>query len=456
MSNIEILNKDLLNARIEIFISSHKKSHHIPESIIKDCTWQLLMFLNQQIGAYTIVNYKITPITHDLKIKIPINVYTDEDTKLSALELGNKRREIIKTYIENYDFNTAAPIIQFIVRNLSTWVDNNLWLKIIIPIINYENIEQLKVNFNITAQIKMRKDEFSDGSKILYYVDPLLTNYGLFHDLTVSYNEMSFGYNYLHLFEHMMTKAWVGITYEDTTTYNGFTYPNGVCCIYHCQNSLNDHLKISKATIDWIIESRKNDFWKLNEELIKETTRTISETSDERTLSSMGRSDPYAYKFKYDTSVFDYWCNKPFSLLIVGKSEKIIYDKDKIAQMIYNNPLRTVDIPKSITIHHIPREVLLFKSQGSFVVKKASDDDVKNGFISQNFKGFYGKDNVMVNASNPNCSYKDLNSLCHVLLFNQNLFTNKEIRYIIDNLIIPREVDTWCLRPIVLNEVKTK
>jgi hypothetical protein len=450
-----------------------------PTATTQQYLFMLLMFLNQQIGAQTTANYKITPVTFDFKIKIPINVYTAEDTTLPILKLVEKRIHTIKTFLEDFDFNTAPPDIQFIVRELNKNktssnqtnklnIKDNFIMHVKVPNINYERIISLKMNFDIVKQVKMRRDIFSDESSILYYIDPLLLDYGVYVDLSVPFVEMGFGYNYLHLFEHLMTKAWTGIRFDDNVIYNGFTFPNGICCVYHCQNQLEDHLKISHATIEWMTKCRELNFWNLDSaeftkkhlmnknkesqnrqrilnpaELIKETTRTISETSHERTFLSMGRSDPFAYTFNYDTKIFEYWSNKPFSLLIVGKSEDIIIPKDNVARLIYNSPLNQVPIPKLITVFHIPREVLLLKSIGMYVIKKAEVDEIKRAFIEQDYKGFYGVDNIMLNMQNPLVSYKSLNSLCHVLLFNNRIFTNRELRDIVDSLNINRKVENW-------------
>lgn len=313
--------------------------------------------VNMILGAKTNINYKIYPLIEEkevIKIKIPINNNTNKDI---GKDLLHTRIKTIKNILESPNLidEFSKPVL-FITRLLLETTN----------FINCSRIENedeslnypIMYNFKKLPKIETKIIKLNDGSIIKQVIDPVIVDYGIYCDFSKNFTEMGYGYNYLHLYEHIMTYGWEKCDKENVLYYNGFTCPNAVCCIMAVLNNKHDLENYLKSFLKFINKFRKNP--NING-LKLETERTISETNNRADLTDFGRSDPLAYDLNYNYEIFRYWANEPMNILLITpeeikcemKMETYEVKKPKIKKFDY--------LPLSVIRSRIDREYGTFK-----------------------------------------------------------------------------------------------
>lgn len=391
---------------------------------------QFLSEFNGVLSVFTNLNYNTLPIENNV-LKIPVLRYTNEDIKMTPQELIDKRINELITYCESIDVKKLSKKMLHSFRAIMMKYNiNDLFIVRVITKVEYEN-RSITINFGNLSKIPnytLKKIEFVDGSSIMFYLDELLNDNGMYLNLSIPYNEMGFAYNALHLYEHLMTKGWWDTEIRRISYYNGATYPNGICYIYGIFKNADDLKYITNKTINHVIKSRSKDFWtsdKMMKNIKFEIVRTISESIDDRSLRFHARTGPDAYEdnnIKKMIDIFNYWSNRPFNALICSNDLTLMENMNKSMNIINNfikrHPLNKVDIPKEIKIDFLPLDILKKKKYDRIKVTKLTPEEVHEiimkGPTDDDQRGLIGIDNIYVS------DIEDLgvmNTLLHPMLF---------------------------------------
>jgi hypothetical protein len=428
----------------DTFLQLHPRDPKtIPENS-KKFLMVILSYLNGMIGAKTNINYNIIPVSHDFIMKFPVFPYSNEEKEIPIKQLILSRARTLITYLKDFKWENCEKRILWLVRavelsgiNLETFFT----LSTISPHSNIEAIvKDIKIKKPLIFYQTIEKHIFSDGSIIRYLRDPYLENYGIFQNLSVKFDEMGMSYNGLHLYEHLATKCWKDLPNTNLIEFNGSTYPVGLCFIYTI-HSLEDSLKLYiNALIKFTLNSRDENFWDniMKEDIKLETLRTISETRNEKTLASMGRSDHSAYDFKYNTKIFEYWSNKPFDILIATPNLDFSVKIDAIESAISQHKMREIKRPENIKFSTPIYDAFKFHYLSKEYTKRVDEKEIKNNSLTCKPQYFYGIDCVMVSASN----IGQYMSILYPLLFNWRVFEDN-LESIFCNVIIPNRCELF-------------
>lgn len=408
---------------------------------------RFMSIINSRLGSRTELNYHIMPI-ENFKVKVPFYVYTNDEKKLSHLELVEKRVNKLINFLETMDWSTCANLQEiWIVHSLKLMgidISTDFTLSTFTDeIIGYNDLdkEPLKINFPTIHEPKIERVKFDDGSTIIYLSSKYLNDYGIFANLTIPFSEMGMSFNALHLYEHVMTCGWKNINYSKMKLMNGSTWPNGLCSVFAVTTTLNSMKEFAASYIKYYLNSRDAGFWNqpTNAQNLKlETQRTISETRTERSLSSLCRSDYHAYDFRYNTKIFEYWSNKPFDIFIAGPEslENLHLNATTINQYIKLHNIRKVQKPNNIIYHSIPLDILKMKKLHGYRVVSCEQKEICDSLIHPNpsNKSLYGLDNKMVSDEEDLNPY---NIILHVLVYANKLFDDDILNKFAHKTIIP-------------------
>jgi len=422
--------------------------------IKNDLFTHFLRYINNMIGAKTTSNYHVVPI-YENEIYIPIFPYTSDEMKLEVDDLVKIRIDNIKKYFNDFDWKLVNKTTIWCVRSLIKQkidVFNGLRLTLINDNDHgINNTEELKIKPLNKIKHKLKKIIAKDGSIITMLIDPLNTDYGIFIDFSIPFDEMGFSYNALHLYEHLLTKMWKNVNATEVADLNGATFPTGISYVYTIHDSLKSFQNHVKASLIWLLKSRNIAFWEtddMKKDIEMETIRTISETRNERTMNSMGRSDSKAFDIKYNTDIFKYWANKPFNILVTVKTE----NDWKLTEEFINNlvekyKINDVPKPEIIQFKHIPIETLKMKKIRDIHTKKIDINVLKQNVLnSQIPKGIlYGLDSGLI-CNSEDISY--LNTVLFPLLFlSKSITSDEQTQYLEDN-VIPFSSKLYTLTPL--------
>ena len=425
-------------------VISHKSNKHNNDPLFQ----QFMLRLNGLISSKTKLNYNTLPVINNM-IFIPIQPYSVDEMKMSIDELINIRKTELINFLANIDWNVLNKNFIWCVRTLMNKginIFNDLEL-----VIRDKNME-IDQTIRDIIPIKIKKCEFDeikinrvvadDGSMVTIITDPISSDFGLFVDFSVFYEEMGFASNTLHLYEHILTKMWKKLNGNNVKEMNGSTYNTGISYVYTVHGSFKSFREHTNASIDWILKSRDPKFWD-NEEIKKdiefETIRTISETTNRRSMIVMGRSDPKAYSFGYDIDIFKYWANKPFNILVVVQAETDWpLTTEKLNELIKKYPLQKVKKPPLIQLDNIPIEVLRIKHRENIKTKKMNPIDIKNIMMSSKriSNSIYGLD-VCITYNNEEEEVSKCMPILYPLLFFTKFTTIDEQREYMKKVAIP-------------------
>ena len=408
---------------------------------------RFMCVLNGYIGAKTNLNYRIRPVK-DFKITIPIYLYTNEDKRLAPFELIEKRIETLTEALEHIDWLKYTNMQElWLIQSLRvSGIDITSCFTLstnVNPLSNFNDIENepLRINAPSCQNLDIKRVRYSDNSTITYLSSPYLTDFGIFANLSTTFDEMGMSFNALHLYEHVMTYAWKEASTGKTKLVNGATWPNGICSVFTITQDLNSMKEYAALFIKFYLESRAENFWQKEnnfEGLRLETQRTISETREERTLSSLCRSDFHAYDYQYNTKIFEYWSQRPFDILISGPLpiSKLQMNAATINAFISKHSPRNVPRPPNIKYKTLPFDVLRMKVIHQFRVASATTEEIKNAllFPSCENKALYGIDSKIISDNEDLTPY---NSILHVLCYMNKLFTDEELTKFLKRFIIP-------------------
>ena len=405
---------------------------------------RFMNYMNGMIGLKTSSNYHIQPVKN-FTIKIPIYVYTNTEKNSDPIALVEHKIDNVREYLEKCDWKLAGKRQLWLIRSLRIQgidISNCFSLSTSTPNLGFNDIidEDLIIKYPHLEFPKIVRETYADGSFINYLSDPYLMDYGMFVNLTVPFDEMGMSYNGLHLYEHLMTRGWDKLNGENIIDFNGSTYPHAICYVYNIHSTLKSMKTYAAASILWFLKSRKRGFWIEHKDVIDlEIERTVSETRNERTLASMGRSDFHAYNYDYNTSIFEYWSNKPFELLICGPDpiNTLKLKTETINSAIKQNmPRNDIKRPENIKFKHFPVDVLKMKKFQGFHIRKVDPKAIKTKLLSTDFdsKEAYGFDCAF---SSDHEDLSVLNSVLHPLLFDSRLMNEDEMNRFIQTHALP-------------------
>ena len=419
---------------------------------VKPFVKEFMMLLNVSLSLNTDINYHLIPVGNDRVIYIPVFKYTREEFDQSDEEIIRKRMDTIITFIRNTTFNDMGAECKHSLRNIFihlnrtgkiTTKDKGVKYKGYKLFRLYSTLLNEDISFNIDFKkvielCSIHRYALKDGNKqrkscITVLHDPYTVDYAIFCNLSKEFSEMTYQYNTLHLYEHLMTYAWRFTDPECSEAYvNGITSVNGISNIYSIVKSKKVLLRYMNSYIDMVLKGRNKTFWENEEDMLKrETMRTISETRTSRGFSNTSRSDPAAYDFNYNTDIFCKWANDAIDILLVCP-EPLDVNKDLHIRDI-NKRIKEYDISKSAPsikvnmFKYIPIEAL---SDKRYVHVERMDPREIAKNIMDNYcvirEGkMYGVDNCLIFPSEYTV---DMDYRLYILLYLHRYLSKNEIQ----------------------------
>ena len=265
--------------------------------IVRDNVVKFCCFVNGLIGAETDVNYRITqPILNtnndyiEVIINFDIQVNTLESNDFSSMILS--KSHTIKSFLEHHDWTKTQTDLKRIIRFLF----NGIKLKLFsftseLVLLGDEKIcEPIEYNFKKVANENKLVNTSTKNHK--QFIDPLLEDYTIVLDASKTDDDLveitNYGYNYLHLFEHLKTNVWKNLDKTHLKMINGITSVDGTCLVYAVLSNEEAFKSYYEALLKTPID-----------ELLKtfdlEVDRTISETIIDKSFALFGRTNIDGY-----------------------------------------------------------------------------------------------------------------------------------------------------------------
>ena len=417
-----------------LFNNAAIRSRHIALTI-HQYVITFLRHLNFVIAAKTNANYHLID-NKQLYIKIPIYVYTNDEATMNPADLIEKRFETLRTFIESYDFSKDTKNTLWLIRTLTSLgvnLNSDFTMSVECNEFDYNKLEErLQFRYPDVEYPSIKRHCLKDESIIVEYEDPYFNDYGVFINLSVPFNEMGMSYNGLHIYEHLMTKGWANLSVNDQLYANGITYQNGICMVFSILNTSSAFDEYTRAAIEWMYKIRDVGFWEneINDDILLETQRTISETRTERTMASMGRSDIHAYTNSYNRKIFEYWSNKPYVILLTKPKGCRGVNVNEIEKMSTQHPLRPIDRPNNIKFKYYPYEVMVAKKYMKLYILRTEIDRIKDAILKPKLKTkvYFGVDCYMgQDMTEDGNDLSEFNGVLHPLLYLCRYFTEDEL-----------------------------
>lgn len=392
-----------------------------------------LNFLSYYIGAFSKINYHMR-MAKMHKITIPIYPYEVEEYHISPIELIRQKLHLLEELFEHIDWNALPKVYLWLAHSMKMLkfsFSDDVVCKVVsesMSIIDSFPKRGIIMRMNEPSNDEVnveRRTPNNEESIITIIEDPHVSDYGLFVDLSTTFDDMGMAYNALHLYEHIMTSAWDGLNARNQIMMNGATSTIGMSWIYAVLRDGKTLSQYLDASLEFIAKSRNKEFWsskKITDSLKIETVRTISETRTERSSSMMARSDLHAYEGAYNTDIFWYWSNRPFNILVVVDDIKHIDEVlSKMDAICSAHPLQTVPRPPNHKFKNIPVESLLTKMVQTYRIERAdSFDNAKHVFNNKIENGtIYGVDCKLIVEDNDEAVERNVIVLHAVLLYNR-------------------------------------
>lgn len=265
--------------------------------VVKDNVVKFCCHVNGLIGAETDVNYRISqPVlnTNNDVIEVTINF----DIQANSLESNDfssmilSKSQTIKSFLEKHDWTKAQTDLKRIIRFLYNGDKLKLFsFKSDLILISDELVhEPIQYNFKKVAnENKLKK---ITNNNHIQFIDPLLEDYTIILDASKTDNDLieitNYGYNYLHLFEHLKTNVWKNLDKTHLKMINGITSVDGTCLVYAVLSNEEAFKTYYESLLKTPIE-----------ELLKtfnlEVDRTISETIIDKSFTLFGRTNIDGY-----------------------------------------------------------------------------------------------------------------------------------------------------------------
>ena len=266
--------------------------------VIKDNVVKFCCYVNGMIGAETDVNYRISqPVlnTNNDNIEVTINF----DIQVNSLESNDfssmilSKSQTIKSFLEKHDWSKSQTELKRIVRFLYNGDKLKLFsFKSDLILVGDDLVhEPIEYNFKKVANENKLKKITNDNN--IQIIDPLLEDYTIILDASKADDDLieitNYGYNYLHLFEHLKTNVWKNLDKTHLKMINGITSVDGTCLVYAVLSNEEAFKSYYEALLKTPIE-----------ELLKtfnlEVDRTISETIIDKSFTLFGRTNIDGYK----------------------------------------------------------------------------------------------------------------------------------------------------------------
>lgn len=369
--------------------------------------------VNQLIGAETDVNYRIirpvysyeeiddnetsTSTSEILTVTIDFNFQLNNPQNIEYNKIVFNKLTVIENYLRNKNWSIETKEVKRYLRNIlihNKKFEAKLIYEDYSSIISFscpELINTIKVKETKSCSTKVKakvehestkvgtKDETSSSISIIQIVDPLINDCGIFVDVSKDFSVFKYGYNYLHLFEHIITYAWRNCDKNNLKLLNGFTSLNANCLIYAVVEDYSTLISYLKSYLEFHISLLVNGF--PSECLKIETNRTMSETLNEKSLTSFGRTDSIVYsKLSYEIDILKHLLQDSLKIYLVTNVElsldssvkKLISDFDK-ALVKFNKSFKFDESKFTKSFDYIPLSVLKEKElRGIHVLKDDS------------------------------------------------------------------------------------
>lgn len=339
--------------------------------------------LNDYISLQTKLNYHAMDIDMDGTISIPVDILSNNDIKDERERFDNVIKQV-KQYLEkDINYNVFGSVEKAKIASFMTYkIDWANAFYINVPSLNYSTpIKMKKPNI---SELIIDEHVFKDKSQIIEIINPYITDGLILVDFSVPYNELGFGYNTLHFFEHMNTTPWAMMNTtvnNNLEYYNGFTSSVGHCYDYCYVKDQKTFEKYLYTTIKFIIESRNLNFWqKHKNDLIRETSRTISETKNNASLGLFAKSSGSAYGDVLENKTYldaiKYWSNRPFKIFIRHPFTSLKLNTSLIEKLISMNKINKLEKPKIETFDYYPYELLINYSYLTRMTSRHSSSEI--------------------------------------------------------------------------------
>lgn len=399
-------------------------------------------YLSYYIGGKSTLNYHMNK-SEKGRLMIPIYPYETAESHSSPTNLIQKKIEELHSTLENIDWSKAPRQFYWLINAITKLGfdnDNSLTYKVVsdsLPIQElFPHEESIHISIPKTSNVKVKKYVLKEGSILTTISDPYISDFGIYVDLSVPFDEMGMLSNGLHLYEHLSTKAWDNLSEKDCSMVNGTTIATGISYVYSVHKTFESFKEYLNAALNFIAQSRNRSFWDSEEmktALHEETKRTISEMRQGRSKSLMARSDIHAYLNDYNVDIFHYWANRPFNILCVVRDDvniNNIIDKNKINNILKKYPISKVERPKNRKFKNIPVEVLITKMAQNYKMTKVNTvENIKHIFLKNIEKDtLYGIDckiSVKFDEKDPEANTNEQgvedgnNNLCALLFYNK-------------------------------------
>jgi hypothetical protein len=369
--------------------------------------------VNQLIGAETDVNYRIIRPVYSyedsefdekstgrspdnseiLTVTIDFNFQLNNPQNIEYNKIVFNKLTVIENYLRNKNWSIETKEVKRYLRNILIhnkkfeakliYEDYSSIICFECPeLINTIKVKETKAKSSFdTSSVKTKVKSSVDPSSIsiIQIVDPLINDCGIFVDVSKDFSVFKYGYNYLHLFEHIITYAWRNCDKNNLKLLNGFTSLNANCLIYAVIEDYSTLISYLKSYLEFHISLLVDGF--PSECLSVETNRTMSETLNEKSLTSFGRTDSIVYsKFSYEIDILKHLLQDSLKIYLVTNTEivfdssvkKLISDFDK-ALVKFNKSFKFDESKFIKSFDYIPLSVLKEKElRGIHILKDDS------------------------------------------------------------------------------------
>lgn len=266
--------------------------------VLKDNVVKFCCHINGLIGAETDVNYRITqPVLNinndviEVTINFDIQVNSLESNDFSSMVLS--KSQTIKSFLEKHDWTKAQTDLKRIIRFLYNGNKLKLFAFKSDLILLGDDIVHEPIEYNFKKVANENKLTKTTDKNLTQIVDPLLEDYTIILDATKTDKDLveitNYGYNYLHLFEHLKTNVWKNLDKSHLKMINGITSVDGTCLVY----AVLSNEEAFKTYYESLLKTPIDDLLKTFD---LEVDRTISETIIDKSFTLFGRTNIDGYK----------------------------------------------------------------------------------------------------------------------------------------------------------------